>query len=550
MPRLATPSPGPLAHRCRAGDLLFSNALVLVFVVFGAIGLLHHEMWRDELYPWLMARDSPSVFELFRVSQYDTHFRLWHLVLWLVTRFTRNCQAMQWIHLTLAAVAIWLLVTFSPFTRLQKALFCFGYFPFYEYCVVCRCYVLIVLLTFLFCVLFTVQKRSHVGLGAVLFLLSNVNVFGAIIAVCLAAALAAECLPPGRLKAPWETKKFDVLGGGFLFLLGLASATLQIAIRPHDSAVATGWQHSLRWMDLATSWINIWTAYVPIPWKFPFPKSFTWGSNYLTVLFPGIGPLLIALSVALVVVSFAMLWPARPALLCYLAGILFFLLFDCFVGTGALRQWGMVFVLFIVCVWLARSSHNTEPARPAQQLPKWKNPFLVTLLTLHVLAGLYAWTTDFLSPFSASKPTAKFIQDHALQNLLIVGDDQTKASTLSAYLDRQIYYADDNRFGTFSISTTAFHDLPPPEQIFKSVADLIAERHTDVLLVLTGGLAGPEHEGKRMPLFVAWLYPDGTVTFTLDPSVRSASRIIFLARSEHTVTDEMFWLYIIRQGNP
>jgi hypothetical protein len=258
----------------------------------------------------------------------------------------------------------------------------------------------------------------------------------------------------------------------------------------------------------------------------------------------------VALSLALVVISAAMLWPDRPALVCYLVGISLSLLFYCFVYIGALRHWGLVFILFIACVWLARTYRNGKRGPPAGRPAHWENPFLVVLLTAHVLAGLYAWGTDFLYPFSASKPMAKLIQERGLQNLLIVGDDQMKVSTLAAYLDRPIYYADDNRFGTFSIETTAPQNLPPPGQIFEKVAALIAERHTDVLVVLTGGLAGPEHEGKRVPLLLAWLYPDGTVAFTSDPSRPLASRITFLARSAHTMTDERFWLYIVQQAGP
>jgi len=190
---------------------------MLAFFVLGVVGLRHHEMWRDELYPWLVARDSPSIRDLFHITQYDSHFRLWHLALWLVTRFTHNCEAMQWLHLVLATLGVWLLVRFSPFTRWQKALFCFGYFPFYEYCVISRCYVLIVLLAFLFCALFTARRRSYVALGAVLFLLSNVNIFGTIMAVGLGAALAVECLPIRKFKALWKTSRFDVLAGACLF---------------------------------------------------------------------------------------------------------------------------------------------------------------------------------------------------------------------------------------------------------------------------------------------------------------------------------------------
>jgi len=523
---------------------------MLAFFVLGVVGLRHHEMWRDELYPWLVARDSPSIRDLFRITQYDSHFRLWHLALWLVTRFTHNCKAMQWLHLILATLAVWLLVRFSPFTRWQKALFCFGYFPFYEYCVISRCYVLIVLLAFLFCALFTARRRSYIALGAVLFLLSNVNIFGTIMAISLGSVLAVEYLPMRKSEGLWKTSRSDVLGGACLFVLGLGSAALQIAIRPHDSTVSAGWQHPLTGSGVATAWINIWSAYVPVSWEFPILKNFTWGDNYLTTGYPGARPLAVALALGLVAVSTAMLRRSRPALVCYLGGISLFLLFYCFVASGALRHWGIVFILFLASVWLAWSPRPAERPSPTGQQLHWENPFLFGLLTVHVLAGLYAWIADFRYPFSTSKWTAGYIQEHGLQNLPIVGDDQIKVSTLSAYLDRPIYYLDDNRLGTFSISTTAAQRLPSTEEIFRKVAELLAERHTDLLLVLTGMLAGPEHEGHRPPLLSAWLDPDGTLELTPHSGGATSSQIALLFIPSAPITDEMFCLYDVRPATP
>jgi hypothetical protein len=39
------------------------------------LGLLlaHHEMWRNELQAWLLARDSDSLAELWRNTRYEEH---------------------------------------------------------------------------------------------------------------------------------------------------------------------------------------------------------------------------------------------------------------------------------------------------------------------------------------------------------------------------------------------------------------------------------------------------------------------------------------------
>ena len=122
-----------------------------VYVIVGVIGLVHHEMWRDEVFPWLLAKASGSLRELFANLWYDAaHFPAWHLILWVLTRFTHNIVAMQIVHLFVASAAVGLFVFYSPFSKTQKLLFCFGYFPVFEYCVICRMYGLVWPLLFLF----------------------------------------------------------------------------------------------------------------------------------------------------------------------------------------------------------------------------------------------------------------------------------------------------------------------------------------------------------------------------------------------------------------
>lgn len=74
--------------------------LLLVFIILGAIGLAHHEMWRDELEAWLIARDSNSIFALLKNLKYTGHPPLWYFCLYIITRFIQSPWAMQLFHYT------------------------------------------------------------------------------------------------------------------------------------------------------------------------------------------------------------------------------------------------------------------------------------------------------------------------------------------------------------------------------------------------------------------------------------------------------------------
>jgi hypothetical protein len=111
-------------------------------------------MWRDEIQAWLLARNSTSVPNLFANVKYSGHPALWYLLLMPLTRISHSPTAMQALHLLIATSTMYVFTRYSPFSVVQKILFSFGYFPFYEYSSISRNYGLGVLLIFVFCGLF------------------------------------------------------------------------------------------------------------------------------------------------------------------------------------------------------------------------------------------------------------------------------------------------------------------------------------------------------------------------------------------------------------
>src|SRR4028118_1736800 len=144
----------------------------LIFFFLGLIAILNHSMWRDELNVWLITRDSHSVEELFYNIKYEGHPALWYLCLYLLNQFSSNPVTMQIFHLLISTGLIYIFIRFSPFSKLQKVLFAFGYLPFYEYLVISRNYALGILLIFAFCTLFPTRKKSYLSLSLILFIRS------------------------------------------------------------------------------------------------------------------------------------------------------------------------------------------------------------------------------------------------------------------------------------------------------------------------------------------------------------------------------------------
>jgi hypothetical protein len=446
-------------------NTVFIALLILVFLSLGFAGILNHEMWRDELKAWIIARDSSSISDLFHNFRSEAHPGLWYLCLYTLSRFTHDPVAMQLFHLMLATGVIFLFARFSPFTKPQKILFSFGYFPFYEYAVISRNYAIGVLLIFSFCALFNKPNKNHIILLGVLTLLANTNLYSLIIAISLGLILLFDIIDTRKSESPGG-RKWAILGL-FIFALGIVVVIIRI-IPPSYNVFRTPLLDRYRFV---ASVMTVWKSYIPLPNI--FVHSF-WNTNILFAV-PHGWTLGFFFSLGLLVLS-SMLFIRKPVVLfLYLFGTFGILIFTFTKLTGGARHWGHMFILLVACVWI--SSYYPElklkwlspKLAHAIDLPaKHKNKFITVMLGFHLVAGTYAMSMDLFYPFSGSKQTAIFIQDQRMTNMPIVASSDTGVGyPLSAYLDRKIYT---------SRSTT-------PQEAFGKLSQLTGLCNEDVLFI-------------------------------------------------------------------
>lgn len=422
-------------------NAVFIALLILVFLSLGFAGVLNHEMWRDELKAWLIARDSSSISDLFHNFRSEAHPGLWYLCLYTLSRFTHNPVAMQLFHLMLATGVIFLFARFSPFTKLQKILFSFGYFPFYEYAVISRNYAIGVLLIFSFCALFNKPNRNHIVLLGVLTLLANTNLYSLIIAISLGLILLFDIIDTRKSESP-DQRKWTIL---FLsiFVLGIVFVIIQIIPPSYDTPEKVMRTPLLDRYRFVASVMTVWKSYIPLPNI--LIHSF-WNTNILMAV-PHGWTLGFFFSLGLLVLS-SILFVRKPIVLfLYLFGTLGILTFTFTKLMGGVRHWGHMFILLVVCLWISASYTEAKLKWLSPKLAhaidfpaKHKNKFITVILGVHLVAGIYAMSMDLFYPFSGSKQTATFIQKQRMTNMPIVASSDTGvAYTLSAYLDRKIY---------------------------------------------------------------------------------------------------------------
>lgn len=478
-------------------EATFTTVLVLAFLCLALIGLVHHEMWRDELHAWMIARDSASLPELFSNLRYEGHPALWHVCLFFLSRFTRNPLFMQLFHLAIAASCIYLFARFSPFTRLQKTLFTFGYFPLFEYGIISRNYNLGILFIFLFCIFFQSRYKSYLTLSILLVLLANTNAFTFIIAVSLAMSLALEIILDKTTKQLFFNKKLNLILSTTILITGIIIALIQL-IPPADSdftgdeeqVVKASQVDLIKIERLASVMGRIWKVYVPIP---HISSYHFWDSNILTN-----GPIilkLLALFLSLCLFAIAIaLFIKRPVILfMYISSTLGILLFHYLKFKGSLRHSGYLFFIFLACWWLLEySSESLDLTKTLGKIVdffnRYKNQYLNILLCSHVIAAMLALSMDIKYPFSASKEVANFIESQGLSDTLIVGSLDMPVSPIAALLDRKIYYPESEHFGTFVKWNQ--RKYVKPEEIFDKIDELmVAQKKPSALLILNYSLS-------------------------------------------------------------
>lgn len=472
------------------------NIIVIAFILFGLFGILHHEMWRDELKAWMLARDSISLPDLYANMQYEGHPALWQLFLYGLSQITPNPVIMQVFHLLISVGNIWLIAKFSPFSILQKFLLSCSYFLLFEYTIISRSYNSGILLAFLFCAVYTGRRYRAWILTLLLALMANTSVYGLILSFAMSLLLFWGHSSQSKRSIRPVANPLGAFAAVAILGLGWLASVLQI-IRPlvsqPDDTVASGATSApaetaaatVNLSSLAVEHIqlifravsDIWESHVPIPKLFELRF---WNSNLLTdsSFLPTVGGFYVGdllaflFAIAIFCLIVYLLFPKPVVAWVYITGSLGIILFryvtHAFVMKFvAARHYGHLFIITVICFWLFDaivSSHSNSPSpedRTARQ--RLKSVFLTGLFSVQAVAGIYALSMDFVYPFSEGRQAAAFIRSSQLSQLEMIGIHAQKASVISGYLNRPIYYPERQELGSFWA-------LSKPE--FKSAAEV------------------------------------------------------------------------------
>ncbi len=202
---------------------------MLVYGVACVIGMLHHEVWFDEVQHFLIARDSKSILELATNNKYDIHVLLWKMLLFFDTHYiSDNPMSMQILHLVIINIAVYFFLCYAPFNLVAKLLIIFGYYFIFEYSILCRNYALGIMFLFITCKLLSEPGKHLIAIGILMFLMCNTHIFFIFASVGIFIYLCYY---------NYEHRSFNARFGALtvLLLAGLVISVIEIRNLPADN---------------------------------------------------------------------------------------------------------------------------------------------------------------------------------------------------------------------------------------------------------------------------------------------------------------------------
>jgi len=470
---------------------------LLVTAVFGAAALFaltQHEMWRDELQAWLLARDSATPLDLMRNLKYEGHPGLWHGSMWLLKFIAPVPVVMRALHWVIAVAAVYLVARYAPFTRLQRALFAAGYFPLFEYAAISRNYALGAALTFAACALFV--RARPLALALVVGLMAHANLFAFILGIAFAAAWVADRLSPHyRDEGRRTAERRAWLLPGLIVLTLFASAALQV-FPPADIGLALGWHFGPDRDRLMEVVLALPTA------LFPFRQlTEHWWASAPVAKLPEWRVVLAPLAIAVSLLAVLALRHRRSALVFLLvAGTGLFAFFYIKFVEGPNHS-GHLYLALIAALWLGYGTADVELPQSAPRQRLWhlmSGPVLTLLLVAQAVAGLMAVWLEHRYTFSMGRATADYLRQQHLDAYPMVAEPDFAATTVLGYLGKEsAWFPRGERQGSFVIWDMKRRPAVTDSAVV-AAADSISRSGHDTVVVLVNRELDPDAAGTEL----------------------------------------------------
>lgn len=381
-------------------------------------------MWKDEWQAWLIARDM-SWSQMFGFLYYDGHPALWYVYLKLVNSlrlmlFPTADQALvlQVAHTLIVIASFYIFIFRFRFSLLLKIFVALSYFIFFEYGIVSRGYALTILLGFLIAILLPDYRRHWKVLCALLFLICQTEVYGVFMALSFLAYIFLENHGWKNLGAAIKNKQL----AGLAVITFVGVVVFTYSVYPVTNTKEFVQSFSATRPPKSESFL---VSFIGI-----FSNTFLTGiisdPNAEGISWPGV-----FLSIVVIALLFYLFRRKKVLRLTLFIFILLFLVFSVVFYSGGMRQWGLVFIFFIITLQLWTNE---------DVMLQWNEIAMIAAFALcQFIYCIRAVVKEYKYPFSNAKQTASFLKKNVPENVPIVAINPFAATPVIGYSGRLFY---------------------------------------------------------------------------------------------------------------
>jgi len=403
----------------------FSAIILLIYGCIVITGIMHHELWGDELHSWNIAKGSENISLLFQNIRYEGHPPFWYLCLFTITRFTHDLDSLKILQACFTIGTAVIILYRSPFSNLQKVLILCGYYFVFEYAVLARNYMPAIFFASCIAAIHITHIRRNAAIYfLLLFLLSNVHLAGLLLAISMHAYWCYEKINSGK-------KNVVSLLPGFLIFL----PSLYFIFPPLDSQLNLQfWME--RW-NPAQLYLFV-TVVVKALFPFPDPANLHWWNTNLflddnSFLFRIISFTLCIFLLGAIIYS---LRKSRAALVILIVNLALTGLLSLVFPLNSARYVGFIFIGYLFAAWIAMNK-GSQVNRTLFQI----------ILLLQIPAAAFAFSSELHQKFSTAE---KVVETPGLiKPSAFVATDYWTLNNLSAYMDSSFYTIELDRKTSF-----------------------------------------------------------------------------------------------------
>lgn len=438
--------------------------LMSIYYILILVCVSRHELWRDEVQHWVLARDL-KVPELIAEMKWEGHPCLWHLILLPFTRLNFPILTMSYISALVMIIVSLIIVFRSPFRLITKVSLLLSAPFIYFYSIISRNYCLVALALVLLALEYKNRNKRPILYGLLIAFLMNTHVIAAsMVGLIMLYFYGEELIIKRKLHTKKEKIKYII--SLIISLFGILICWLQVK----DSIGSN--QISLTNQILTTQRSEIFSRVLKriaeqINFYTDIRTDFDW-FNYIIAL----------ISVLMIFVIIKLWKENKKTTIFFILNYLFVLFTESFYWFSIEQREYLVIPVLIFALWTnyVDKKDNTKIS--------FLEKMLVFLCIITIPKGIKYYIKDFNEEVSGAKATSEFIDTLESDAVYLTTLDYISTS-ITGYNTTHLFYSIPmKRIYTYAVWDESWL-ISIKEEEFKKIVESCQKKYRKIYIIHT-----------------------------------------------------------------